>query len=135
MQVFLSFERAGLVARLWIQIKVDVSADLSEDSLLDSCELCPEHVNIEVEISNDLPSLLTIHIAEASKIALRASIFGHHAEAQDLLIFLLNDLLFIMQIFPELVKSVLDVLHVFFDSLDIDGCMLLWAVVPLGSHR
>ena len=122
------------MARLWIQIKVDVSADLSEDSLLDSCELGPEHVNIEVEISNDLPSLLAIHIAKASQVALRASIFSHHAEAQNLLIFLLNDLLFIMQIFPELVKSVLDVLHIFFDSLDIDGCMLLWAVVPLGSH-
>ena len=29
----------------------------------------------------------------------------------------------------------LDVLHIFFDSLDVDGWMLLRAVVPLGAHR
>ena len=56
-----------------------------------------------------------------------------HTQAQDFLVFLLNELLFFIQILSKLVKCMLDVLHVLFDSLDVDGS--LWALVTLCPHR
>ena len=75
---------------------------------------------------------------ESVQIGLGGCYSVGRAQAQDFLIFLLDDLLFIVKVLPELVKGILDVLHVLFDSLHVDtgrAWLLLGAMVSLGSHR
>lgn len=74
-----------------------------------------------------------VDLAIAAPKAL-SSFFVKHAEAQDFLVFLLDDLLFVGQVGAELVKRMLDVLHVLLHPLHIE-CGLLRAVIPLRSHR
>ena len=79
-------------------------------------------------------SLFLVHCAEPVQVGLRGGYFASHAQAQDLLILLLNDLFFLLQVLSELVKGMLNVLHVLFDPLNVDATRLRGAVVSLGSH-
>ena len=78
--------------------------------------------------------MLLVHCAEPVQVGLRGGYFASHAQAQDLLILLLNDLFFLLQVLSELVKGMLNVLHVLFDPLNVDATRLRGAVVSLGSH-
>jgi len=126
----LSVDGTWLVAGLWVQVEVYVATDLGEDVLLDPRQLLPEQVDIVAEISDYLASLLIVDVAEVCawvRLVAIATIpqavcglLVDHPEAQDLLILLLDHLLLFCQVLPKLVKCVLNVLHVLFDSLHID---------------
>ena len=122
------------MGRLRIQLKVDAFADLSVDCLLNPGQFGPEHIDIEAEVCDDLVSLLLVHCAEPIQVGLRGSYFAGHAQAQNFLILLFNDLFFFLQVLSELVESMLDVLHVLFDPLHVDSTCLLGAVVSQRSH-
>lgn len=145
MHLVFSCDGTWLVVGLRVQVEVYMAADLGEDVLLDPGQLFSEQVDIVAEISDYLASLIIIDVAEVSTLvglvaavstipqAVRGFLVDH-PEAQDLLILLLDHLLFVCQVLPKLVKCLLNVLHVFFDSLHVDRC-LLRAVVPLWAHR
>ena len=108
---------------------MDLLSDLDEEALLDPCELCSQLVDYIAKITDELSSLFTVELAEASRSILhdlwltRLSwssvpldyLLVLHPQLEDFPILFLKQLFFLAQILFHLVKGVLsgrdDVLH------------------------
>ena len=140
MQIYFLSNLAFLLIRLRVHVELDVFSDLGEYGLLYSHELSPEQVNVKAKVCDELHSLLAIELASTIASLLLhidicvGSFIIDDSQTQDLLILLLNDCLFLHQVLPELVKGLLNILHILFDSADIDHS-LGWAMVSLSAHR
>ena len=131
------------------RIKVNVFANLSEESLLNAHQLSPQLVNRVAQVCNDLAPLVTAHLRHTRIVVdlvtlgdsrrVPGSLLISDTEAQDFSILLLEQLLFVAEIFLKFFKcGVRRCKHLFGTGVGrflLSICLVHQGRVRAHSHR